>query len=49
MKGWIEIGSLNYNYSINNTTEKNDEDFFVLGYGEDKSTENSIGQLRLGK
>ncbi|CAH8629707.1 unnamed protein product [Schistosoma haematobium] len=48
MKGWIEIGSLNYNYSINNTTEKNDEDFFVLGYGEDKSMENSIGQLRLG-
>ncbi|CAI2732325.1 unnamed protein product [Schistosoma spindalis] len=47
IKGWIEIGSLNYNYSINNISEKND-DFFVLGFGEDKSIENSMGQLRLG-
>ncbi|XP_018653217.1 LOW QUALITY PROTEIN: subfamily S1A unassigned peptidase (S01 family) [Schistosoma mansoni] len=49
-KGWIEIGLLNYNYSMNDTQEKEKKntDFFVLGFGEDKSIEMSMGQLRLG-
>ncbi|CAH8544098.1 unnamed protein product [Schistosoma turkestanicum] len=52
-KGWIEIASLNYNFSfIENDGQQQQEDmnndYFILGYGEDTTQGESIGQLRFG-
>ncbi|TNN14749.1 Cercarial protease [Schistosoma japonicum] len=45
VKGYVEIATIDYNYSIEH--KEANEDVFVLGYGEDTSI-NSNGQLRFG-